>query len=237
MPPSAAPAYGTHLGYLAWVAVPGGDGSHPLAEAPGGTELVVRGGFIIVHTAAASLVTSACNDHVEAAAQPPAGTTAQPIPAAASHSSATKAAPQQPKEPTASAQAAAKAPPLYTKTQAEEGAKIFAQKCVQCHGENLQGTAAPSVAGNDFLQTAQRNGWTLAIIRYLVVNNMPLNSPSSLSPSQYASVMAFLLASNCYPAGNTPFPTSADPAFANVKLGPLPGEHQDENSRGVCKVS
>jgi polar amino acid transport system substrate-binding protein len=129
------------------------------------------------------------------------------------------------------------APPLlYTKAQAEEGAQLFAGKCVQCHGRNLEGSAAPAVAGDDFLRTAANNGWTLAMVRYLVVNNMPLNSPDSLSPKQYASLMAFLLASNCYPAGTTPFPTTADPSFANVKLGPVPGDHPGENERGVCKV-
>jgi polar amino acid transport system substrate-binding protein len=262
-PPSAAPAYGTHNGYLAWVAVPGGDGPHPLDEALGGTELVVRGGFIVVHTALAPLVSASC-DHrssasaqtsqttVDAVASHPVAALARPSAEAASHSltqatplpnaaeatpgpGTAKAASQpRPGEPAASAQGSP--PALYTEAQAEAGGQIFAQKCVSCHGANLQGTAAPSVAGNDFLQTARRNGWTLAIIRYLVVNNMPLNSPSSLSPEQYASVMAFLLASNCYPAGTTLFPTSADPAFAKVKLGPVPGEHQDENSLGVCKV-
>ena len=132
--------------------------------------------------------------------------------------------------------AAAKAPPLYTTAQAKAGAQIFAARCVGCHGANLQGTAAPSVAGSDFLDAAHRNGWTLAILRYLVVNNMPRNSPSSLSPTEYAEALAFLLASNCYPAGTVPFPTGDRPAFAAIRLGPVPGPHPDENDKGVCKV-
>jgi hypothetical protein len=74
------------------------------------------------------------------------------------------------------------------------------------------------------------------MFRYLVVNNMSTNAPASLPPSQYDWAMAFLLASNCYPAGDKAFPTSADPSFANVKLGPLPGEHPEQNSRGVCTL-
>jgi mono/diheme cytochrome c family protein len=214
-PPSAAPAYGTHGGYLAWVALPGGDGPHPLADATGGTELVVRGGDIVVHTAAASLVTSACASHAEAAPEHAAASSPD-----SRHGQAEPGSP----------------PALYTKAQAEEGAGIFAAKCVTCHGANLQGTAAPAVAGNDFLKTAYQNGWTLAMIQYLVVNNMPMNAPESLSPQQYASVLAFLLASNCYPAGSKPFPESSDPAFTQIKLGPLPGEHDGENGRGVCKL-
>jgi hypothetical protein len=128
-------------------------------------------------------------------------------------------------------------PALYTKAQAKAGARLFATTCAKCHGANLQGSAAPSVAGNDFLLTAKKNGWTLAIVRYLVVNNMPMNSPSSLTPTQYASLMAFLLASNCYPAGDKPFPVADDPAFATLKMGPVPGVHPGRNGKGVCKVN
>jgi polar amino acid transport system substrate-binding protein len=258
--PADAPAYGIHGGYLGWVALPNGDGSHPLAEASGGTDLVVHGGFIILNTAEAATVIASCGDHAKAAIQAAPGpqfAAASPLPAQASPRP-TNADAEGQHAPTGEAQAALAGeaqhalagdgsgqpatqsseaiPPLYTKAQAQEGAQIFAGKCARCHGDNLLGTAAPSVAGTDFLRTAKQNGWTLAMIRYLVVNNMPMNAPDTLSPSQYASVLAFLLASNCYPAGDKAFPTSADPAFANVKLSPLPGKHPEQNSRGVCSL-
>jgi mono/diheme cytochrome c family protein len=210
--PGAAPAYGTHGGYLAWVAVPSSDGTHALESAPGGTRLTVHNGTIVLDTAAAGLVAKECRQHAATAPQP-----ADPV--------ATKAA-----------ATSDRVPALYTSAQAARGAEIFAGKCVSCHGTNLQGTAAPSVAGNDFLNTAKKNGWTLAVVRYLVVNNMPLNSAASLTPSQYADVMAFLLASDCYPAGSTPFPVAGEPSFTSLKLGPVPGVHPGENSFGVCKV-
>lgn len=284
--PSSAPEYGTHGGYLAWVAVPGVDGSHVLPEAPGGTEVVVGSGVIVLRTAAASLVDAACNRHAESATPPADGTTAAPreVASAAPGGDAAAAAPtggagtgitaQSPAAASAGAVASVPAgsaesgtgssaaaggsgssgpsaagapaatpasdgpvPALYTKAQAKVGARLFATTCAKCHGGNLQGSAAPSVAGDDFLRTAKRNGWTLAVIRYLVVNNMPMNSPSSLTPTQYASLLAFLLASNCYPAGDTPFPVTAEPAFAALKLGPVPGAHPGRNSKGVCKAS
>jgi polar amino acid transport system substrate-binding protein len=278
--PSSAPAYGTHEGYLAWAAVPGGDGSHTLPEAPGGTEVVVSNGVIVLRTAAASLVEAACNRHAEAGPPAANATTVAPqgVASVAPGGDATPAAPtggagthvpaQSPASasageaaaapagaagsgtgPSASSAASAAATPaaapasvdpvpaLYTKAQAKSGARLFATTCAKCHGANLQGSAAPSVAGNDFLQTAKRNGWTLAIIRYLVVNNMPMNSPSSLTTTQYASLLAFLLASDCYPAGDKPFPVTADPSFASLKMGPVPGKHPGQNSKGVCKVN
>ena len=208
--PSAAPAYGTHDGAVAWVSLPSGDRAHALAENPGGTDIVVQNGMIVLNTAAAKQVAAACASHAAAASAP--------VPAVAQ-----LVLPSPP-------------PALYTTAQAVAGAQIFSTRCVSCHGANLQGTAAPAVAGTDFLEAAQRNGWTLAVVRYLVVHNMPLNSAASLSPTEYANTMAFLLASNCYPAGAVPFPVDASPEFANIRLGPVPGPHPGVNGKGVCKV-
>ena len=217
--PSSAPAYGVHDGYLAWIAAPASDGTHALAENPGGAEIVVHNGIVALRTAAATLVAQSCESHASAAA--PTQTAAAP------------ASTPQPAEPAS----AAAVPVLYTKEQAAKGAQIYAQNCVACHGENLQGTAAPSVAGTDFLQTAKRNSWTLSIVRYIVFKLMPRNAPSTLSPEESAAVMAYLLASDCYPAGTTPFPAPDSPAFASIKLGPPPGRPAGQNDKGVCKVN
>jgi polar amino acid transport system substrate-binding protein len=218
--PSAIPAYGVHGGYLAWVAVPANAGTYQLAESTGGRSVVVRNGVILLSTAAAALVERECNSKAERRG---------PV---SSHG--TSAASLSPPVKTSAADAVA--PALYTKDQAEAGAQIFATKCISCHGTNLQGTAAPSVAGTDFLTTAEHNGWTLEVIRYLVVNNMPFDAPGSLSPTQYADVLAFLLASNCYPADSKPFPTAGDPAFAKIKLGPVPSAHPGRNQFDVCPI-
>jgi hypothetical protein len=66
---------------------------------------------------------------------------------------------------------------------------------------------------------------------------MPLNAGGSLQPKQYADVMAFLLASNCYPAGSTPFPEDDQPGFADIQLEPTPGTHPGQNELGVCPVN
>lgn len=128
------------------------------------------------------------------------------------------------------------APALYTSAQAHAGAKVYASSCLSCHGANLQGTAAPGVAGKEFLATARKNGWSLEDVRTLVFENMPLSDPGSLKPDQYAAVMAFLLASNCYPAGSKPFPSKDDPALAKVKLGPVPGAKPTNPQLATCGV-
>ena len=211
--PSAAPAYGVHDGYIAWVTVPATGGTHALTEDPGASSVSLQGGMIVLQSAAAPIVAAACG-RKHAAAGPQSTTLASPV-----------------------ARVSLAAPPaLYTKAQAEQGEQIFAAKCIACHGTDLQGAAGPSVAGTDFLNTAQHNGWTLSIIRYIVFELMPRNAPASLSADENASVMAYLLAADCYPSGTTPFPASDQPAFTKIKLGPVPGKHAQANAKGVCPV-
>jgi len=235
--PAAAPSYGTHGGYIAWVAVPAGDASVALPQPAAADSVSVQHGMVVLHTAAMKLVADACAAHAKA--DPPGGTSPPVVQSAALAAPSAAAAAQAAPSAAQVAVQPAPAPPraLYTQAQAERGEAIFATKCVSCHGANLQGTAAPSVAGNDFLVTAQHNGWTLEIMRYIVFQQMPRNSPASLSPPDDAAVMAYLLASNCYPAGSKPFPAQDDPAFGNIKLGPVPGQHAGQDAKGVCKLN
>ncbi|MGA7569254.1 MAG: cytochrome c [Candidatus Aquilonibacter sp.] len=134
------------------------------------------------------------------------------------------------------AMATASVPPLYTAAQARAGKIVYARYCLQCHGVDLQGTAGPAVAGTEFLKNAKFDGWTLSDVRTTVVQNMPFSNPGSLTPKQYADVIAFLLASNCYPAGTTPFPQTDRAAFASIFIGPISGEHATNAKIGTCAV-
>ena len=107
--------------------------------------------------------------------------------------------------------------------------------CASCHGGNLQGTAAPAIAGKDFQKTAVADKYTVSIIRTIVTQNMPLNNPGSLSDPQYAAIMAYLLASNCYPAGATAFPIQDTPAL-KVTMGPPGHPSGTPDANGVCPV-
>lgn len=130
--------------------------------------------------------------------------------------------------------AAAGGPMPYTAAQAKAGLKVYSSQCASCHGANLQGVAAPAIAGKDFLKTAQSNKWTLQTIDQIVTANMPFSAPGSLTPKQYADVIAYLLAANCYKAGNKPFPTTPPASFAKVKIAPFKSAKADKN--GVCTI-
>jgi polar amino acid transport system substrate-binding protein len=127
-------------------------------------------------------------------------------------------------------------PASYTTAQAKAGLMVYAGNCLSCHGADLNGGSAPAVAGTQFLTTVKAAKWTLTDLRYLVVKVMPLYVPATLTPKQYADVLAFLLASNCYPAGNIPFPQRDEPAFGMVRLGPVADARPADTKLGTCVV-
>lgn len=93
-------------------------------------------------------------------------------------------------------------PATYTAAQATAGAKLYEANCTMCHGAKLEGTAAPQLAGADFLK--KFSGQTADDVHYIVSTQMPLTAPASLKPSEYIALMAFILQKNKYPAGETP---------------------------------
>jgi polar amino acid transport system substrate-binding protein len=124
----------------------------------------------------------------------------------------------------------------YTAAQAHAGIAVYRQSCRQCHNADLQGSAGPSVAGKDFLTTATNNKWSLSDMRTTVFENMPFSNPGSLSPAQYANVMAFLLASNCLPSSAKPFPTANSPSLATIKFAALHPTKPTNAKLGTCTV-
>ncbi len=261
-PVAQAPAYGVADGYLAYVTVPAKSGTAVLPEDFGSRRITVAGSDLVIHTAAAKRVAKLCQKQASSAGgtkSKPSSTssadnggagrqTAASAPSGSAVTAAETAATSSSQQPVAKADAAAPGakpsgggsagvPRLYTKAQARVGKKVFFGHCVSCHGKTLQGVAAPSVAGDDFLQAAEHNGWTLEVIRYLVFNNMPFNAPGELSPKQYSDVLAFLLASNCFPSGNKPFPQHDEDRFNKIQLKPVSGAHPDHPKIGTCDVN
>ena len=106
----------------------------------------------------------------------------------------------------------------YTAAQAAAGEKAFVQNCASCHGAQLQGVSAPALTG----ASMARAHLNLTQLRTVVTTQMPLGAPGSLTPQQYASIMAYLLKYDCVApsqGGTQPFPTTNQPDFSKVTIG------------------
>lgn len=105
----------------------------------------------------------------------------------------------------------------YTAAQVAAGSQVYKQKCSVCHGANLQGVSAPALTGASFGHASL----SVSQLRTIVTTQMPLGAPGSLTPQQYASVIAYLLKYDCIsPAGGgkTSFPTTDQPQFKTIKV-------------------
>jgi len=209
--PSEFPAYGVAKGYLTYVALPRDEEATRLPEVIGVRDVSVRSNGIVVHTAAADLVGELC---------PIADAVAT---ANASNMSTTP-------DPPANTGA------LYTEQQAERGKHVFDSNCSSCHGNNLQGASAPPIGGSTFMRKAKMLDWKVSDMRNLVVTSMPANNPGSLTKQQYADVLAYLLAVNCYPSGDRSFPTSATLALRQTQLQPIRGAKDENSKNDTCPV-
>jgi len=91
---------------------------------------------------------------------------------------------------------------VYTMDQANRGKQGYSEQCASCHGPELTGgEMAPALAGGEFL--AGWDGLTVGDLFERIRISMPQNSPGSLSGAQNADILAFMLASNKFPAGET----------------------------------
>ena len=88
---------------------------------------------------------------------------------------------------------------VFTTAQVSRGERTFRDVCAACHDTG-------EFTGGRFRLTWV--GLTAGDLFDTIATLMPEGDPGSLSPAQYASVVAYLLDQNGYPAGETPLPTS-----------------------------
>ena len=98
------------------------------------------------------------------------------------------------------------APPLrpitagvYSAGQAVRGQQVYKAQCGACHGNAMEGTSGPPLAGDNFL-----SNWSAQPLVNLVdkiQKTMPFNLPGSLSRSQSTDLAAYVLQAGKFPAG------------------------------------
>lgn len=120
--------------------------------------------------------------------------------------------------PQAAAAQSAK-PALYTDAQAQAGTAVYSQACAACHGQQLEGVAAPALKGSAFGEMATAQGMTVDALLDVVTNTMPQSDPGSLKPEDNNAVVAYILQQNGYPAGTTALAKGA-PGLTEAKVTP-----------------
>lgn len=98
---------------------------------------------------------------------------------------------------------------VYTEEQSKRGERAYADSCANCHTAGLTGSqVVPALVGVDFL--TKWNGSMVGELLELVRTTMPQDGPGSLSPAQYADVLAFMLNKNKFPGGKIELPADLD---------------------------
>ena len=95
---------------------------------------------------------------------------------------------------------------VFTAAQARRGQLVYRQNCESCHGSDLggDGDMAPRIAGSNFMGL-----WTEFPVGSMferIKVSMPEDGPGRLTDEEYTDVVAFILDSNSYPAGDTELP-------------------------------
>jgi cytochrome c len=111
---------------------------------------------------------------------------------------------------------------VYTDAQAMNGRQVYYRTCANCHGEDLAGKVGPALTGRQFHQMVAAQKMTAPSLFQFIATQMPQTKPGSLTPTQCAEIMAFILKQNGYPSGNTPL--SADNQdLGKINLAAAPG--------------
>ena len=82
---------------------------------------------------------------------------------------------------------------VYTAAQADRGETLFGGSCASCHNPK-------DFTGKEFLDKWQ--GKQLFELFDTIKATMPMDSPGSLKPEQYADTVAYLLEMNAFPTGS-----------------------------------
>ncbi len=102
---------------------------------------------------------------------------------------------------------------VYTAEQARRGAEAYEQACAECHGADLGGgDMAPGLAGVQFVYNW--HGFSARDLFERLRVSMPPDQPNRVSRQEKADILAFMLAANGMPAGDTELTSRTGPLGA-----------------------
>ena len=101
---------------------------------------------------------------------------------------------------------------VYSVEQAERGRQVYQEQCVTCHGDALEGSVGPPLAGDGFL--AIWSGLPVVDLVDKIHNTMPLQAPAPLSRQESIDLTAYVLQAGGFPAGQAELTDAALPGIA-----------------------
>jgi mono/diheme cytochrome c family protein len=122
---------------------------------------------------------------------------------------------------------------VYTDDQARRGQATYKEQCAICHGDTLGGALAPPLAGDEFLQSWEKE--PLSDLFNKIRNTMPQGAPGKLTPQQTAEIVAYMLQAGKFPAGGNALP--ADEAALKQIAWPVRATAQVRPSTGTQSSS
>jgi len=99
---------------------------------------------------------------------------------------------------------------VYSEAQAVRGRGLYGEHCAACHGMMLEGKSSVPLSGATFQARWADEKHTVDDLVYIVRTLMPYGQPATLSKQEYVDIVAYILMTNRYPAGNRALPV--DPA-------------------------
>ena len=100
-------------------------------------------------------------------------------------------------------------PVSFTADQVTRGSDIYADRCVQCHGDTLDnGEFGGAPLNGKYFKQHWGGGSAAGLVAFMKAK-MPPDRPGSLTDQSYADLAAFLLDANGYPKGDKELPPDA----------------------------
>jgi mono/diheme cytochrome c family protein len=101
-------------------------------------------------------------------------------------------------------------PVTFTADQVARGSDLYAERCVQCHGDQLDNGEFGGAALNGSVFKKHWNGGAVSALIAYMKAKMPPDRPGSLSEQTSADLAAFLLDANDYPKGDKELPPDTE---------------------------
>ncbi len=92
---------------------------------------------------------------------------------------------------------------LYTSAQADVGEVLYDEQCASCHGTLRAFVPEMAALLGDHTFRNRWEGRSIGELFQLIQEEMPQDAPGSLSNDETASLVAYILSGNRFPAGDT----------------------------------